>query len=99
MPAARQERAASSHWLRLKMNTIAGSSCALVEQIGGLDAAGWVEDASTAPPHRAVVALAAAPAHGRGVETGGLGVGSPADERLQQVDAIVGAVADEVAVV
>ena len=100
MPAARHERAASSHWLRLKMNTIAGSSCALVEQVDRLDASRRVEHAPTAPPRRPLVSrLAAAAPHGRGVEPGGLGVGPPADERLQQVDAVVGAVADEVAVV
>ncbi len=83
------------------MNTIAGSRRRAVEQLDGLDPAGRVQHAPAAAPHRPVVRRAGRPgrAHGGGVEAGRVGVGPPADERLQQVHPVVRAVADEVAVV
>ncbi len=71
----------------------------MLEEVDDLDAPGGVEDPAPAPPQRAVGAAAAAAAHGRRVEAGRLRVGAAVDERLQEVEAVVGAVADEVGVV
>ena len=72
---------------------------ALLEEVDGLDPARRVEHAPAAAAGRSLVARGPAAPHRRGVEAHGVGVGPAADERLQQVQAVVGAVADEVAVV
>ena len=72
---------------------------ALLEQVDGLDPTGGVEHAASAAPRWSLVAGQAPVAHRRGVEAGGLGVGPPSVERLEEVQPVVGAVADEIAVV
>ena len=70
---------------------------ALGEQVDRLQPPGRVEHPLPAPPRRS--ADRAASAHGQGVDAAGVGVGHPVDERRQELQAVVGAVADEVVVV
>ena len=97
MPAARHVRAASSHWLRLKMNTIAGSRSRCSRRSIVSIRPGVYSTRRPLPFGRPLVAVAAA--HGRGVEAQRVGVGPAALERLEEVQPVVRAVADEVAVV